>query len=113
MLHSEPCVLVVHLEREHKADRGQDSLLRPGRAGRQQHGAEYEGKDERDPDPHGHASPATVGQWDFRASGGERQGALFLESVTLRAEPSSQEVVDRVLRGHPPLERHATGTREF
>ena len=36
-----------------------------------------------------------------------------MESVTLRAEPSSQEIVYRVLRRHPPLERHATGAREF
>ena len=31
-----------------------------------------------------------------------------MESVTLRAELGSQEVVDRVLGRHPPLERHAT-----
>src|SRR3989442_11446752 len=36
-----------------------------------------------------------------------------MESVTLCAKPGSQEVGDRVLRRHPPLERHATRAREF
>lgn len=51
--------------------------LCPGGARRQQRGGENERKYERGPDLHRHASPATVGRWDFRASGGGRQARLL------------------------------------
>src|SRR5881397_48780 len=44
---------------------------------------------------------------------GIAEDGAVAESVTLYAALCSQEVGHRVLRGHPPLERHSTGAREF
>ena len=44
---------------------------------------------------------------------GIAEDGAVAESVTLYAALCSQEVGHRVLRGHPPLERHSTGARQF
>src|SRR3989442_11697535 len=48
-----------------------------------------------------------------RPTSAQRGLTDVMESVSLRAKPCFQEVDHRVLRRHPPLERHATRAREF